>query len=261
MILKNTKSIPLIIHPTDTSLSFCCVHVPENRPGIKFPSSRSLKPHRKQGCVGAFAGRAGGPPELKMEGSVSLFLPRGLKALTRNAMMIGSPRPAPASALSLLSGATRSSCSRRSRCVLFQKLNIILTPTQRGGCCHYPHLPDEEINGGSRRLSHLAKVIISSRGRIRTGSACRELRGQVRAVFVVGGQGTLRASGEALEPGFLGREDFLSPLLAPCPSFFPSDSESPFSSACQGLLVPLWFASSYLLSSLPSWTQGLALAV
>lgn len=44
----------------------------------------------------------------------------------------------------------------------------------------------------------LKEVIISSRGRIRMRSVYRKFQRPVRAVFMVGRQGTLRASGEAL---------------------------------------------------------------
>lgn len=48
------------------------------------------------------------------------------------------------------------------------------------------------------RKWRLKEVIISSRGRVRMRSVYREFQRPVRAVFMVGRQGTLSASGEAL---------------------------------------------------------------
>lgn len=121
--------------------------------------------------------------------------------------------------------------------------------THRGGYYHYPHLSDEEIEvkGGC----HLAEVIISSRGRISTRSAHRELqRPGEGCVCGWGDKGTLRVPGEALwghrgcrcssqEPGFPARVDFLTSALGLSSFFFPSDSESPFSFLPQAFFVPL----------------------
>lgn len=97
----------------------------------------------------------------------------------------------------------------------------------------------------------MAEVIISSRGRISTRSAHRELqRPGEGCVCGWGDKGTLRVPGEALwghrgrrcssqEPGFPARVDFLTSALGLSSFFFPSDSESPFSFLPQAFFVPL----------------------
>lgn len=65
--------------------------------------------------------------------------------------------------------------------MLFQKLNLILTPTQRGASCPCdPHLPDEDIEaqGG---------------GRIRTRPG--DLQRPREGCLWLGDRGTFRASG------------------------------------------------------------------
>lgn len=80
-------------------------------------------------------------------------------------------------------------------------------------------------------------------------SVYREFQRPVRAVFMVGRQGTLRASGEALRSlAFWAGRICALPLLF----LLPSDSESPLFSLLQGFLVLFWFVPSCLPSLLPA---------
>lgn len=120
-------------------------------------------------------------------------------------------------------------------------------------------------------MSHVPKVIISGRGRIRSRLACRELRRPREGCLWMG---ALRASGGGafwggtevgsvhlqqpgawlsgkMPPPWGGRTS-RTQCPHPCSSYFPSDSESPRPSPARGLLVPLW-----LCTFLPSplvWT-------
>lgn len=152
--------------------------------------------------------------------------------------MIGSPQPAPClRPLPVKWSHQVQLLPKEPKCIISEiKFN--------------PHTYNSEVGAViipicQMRQWRLKEVIISSRGRVGMKSVYREFQRPVRAVFMVGRQGTLRASGAWLsgEGGF---------VLSLSSSFFPSDSESPLFSLLQGFLVLLWFVPFCLPSLLPA---------